>query len=87
MTDMTNLLICLTQTKPDKGRTMPFCPVAEAGEGADGHGQGYIPCPLVRLPTGSLKFITIEGFNMTATGTTQSTGTTGLLTPMGWTRP
>lgn len=87
MTDMSNLLKYLARTKPDKGRTTPFCPPAEAAEGADGHGQGYIPCPLVRLPTGSLKFSTLEGCNTTATGTAQSAGSTSLLTLMGRTRP
>lgn len=87
MADMTKILEYPMRTKPDKGRTTPFCPPAEADKGADGHGQGYIPCPLVRPPTGIPKFSTHESFNMTGTGTNQPVGTAGLLTPLGWARP
>ena len=85
---MTKILKHLTRTKSDKGRTTPICPPAEPGAGADGHGQGYIPCPLVRPPTGILNFSTLGGLDMTATGTTPPAGTTGFLAPpMGWARP
>lgn len=83
MTDMTKLLKFILRTKLDKGRTTPFCPPAEAGERADGHGQGYIPCPPVRPRPEIIKFSPFEGCNLNALGITPA-GSPGVLLPLRW---
>ncbi len=87
MADMKKILKYLSRTRPDTGRTTPVCPPAEAGKEADGHGQGYIPCPIVRPPAGSLKFSIPEGCNMNAAGTAHPSSLPGLLPLLRWTRP